>query len=127
MRARSAISTIVIVMDEATRKMIAEEFTIWGQFVIGCLIMWDWAVIITNLQRATFPRAARFFSWIVGITAFAVFVIYGLMNTLPFCDDCPNPLHLWMRIVLVLSYLGALGYIIKRRSEIQPPKLPTSK
>ncbi len=59
--------------------------------------------------------------------ALAVFVIYGLMNTIPFSGDCPNPLHLWMRIILILGYLAALGYIIKRRSEIQPPKLPTSK
>jgi hypothetical protein len=109
--------------------MIAEEFTLWGNFLIGCLIIWDWACAMTipRAQREKLPRLTRFFSWFSGIMALAIFVIYGLMNNLPFFDDCPNLLHSWMRIVLVLGYLAALGYIIKRRSEISPPALPTAK
>jgi hypothetical protein len=116
-------------MDEATRKMISEEFTLWGSFLNGCLIIWWWAYYMTMMraQREKFPRLTRFSSWFFGIAALAIFVVYGLMDTIPFSDGCPNPLHLWMRIVLILGYLAALGYIIKRRSEISPPTLPIAK
>jgi hypothetical protein len=111
-------------MDEATRRMIAEEFTIWGQFLIGCSIILQWASITTNAEiRTRLPRFARFFSWSAGILALAVFVV-ALMNTIPFSGGCPNPLHPWMRIVLVLGYLAALGYIVKRRSTLPPSTIP---
>ncbi len=113
-------------MDEATRKMIAEEFTIWVDFFNACLIIWFWVDFTTGAPRTQFPRFARFVSWLSGIWALAIFVILGLMNTMPFDGDCPNPLHPWMRVILVFGYLAAVGYIIKRRSEIQPPKLPPS-
>jgi hypothetical protein len=116
-------------MDEATRKMIAEEFMVWAQFLNGCFIIWGWAYDMTmpRAQREKFPRLTRFSSWLFGIAALVIFVVYGLMDTIPFSEDSPNPLHLWMRIVLVGGYLAALGYIIKRRGEISPPTLPTAK
>jgi hypothetical protein len=117
------------IMDEATRKMIAEEFMVWAQFLNGCFIIWWWVhfTTISRAQREKFPRLARFFSWLSGCAALVIFVVYGLMDTIPFSNDSPNPLHRWMRIVLVGGYLAALGYIIKRRGEISPPTLPTAK
>jgi len=108
-------------MDEATRKMIAEEFMIWGWFLMSCFFSWQWAYYVANrtlAKKSTFPRLAKFFLWFFGIVVLYFVVVYGLISCV---------LHPWMRIIVVLNYLAALGYIIKRRSEIQPPKLPTSK
>ncbi|MCS6903331.1 MAG: hypothetical protein NZO41_03525 [Candidatus Bipolaricaulota bacterium] len=112
-------------MDEATRAAIAREVDIWMKFGSVLVLIFQWFVFVRMpASEIKYPRVIKFCLWAGGIGASAMVVTYGLMDTI---FDSPNPLHLWMRVVAVLAYLAVWGYILKRRSVISPPKMPTTK
>lgn len=120
----------VIVVDEATKQMIVREIVdIWWPFGLtltlisqwfGVAFQWFNEVMISPKAATKRPRLARFCLWLDGIITSAFVVPYALMDEI---FGCPNLLYPWMRVVIMLAYLAVWGYIIKRMSEIRPPKL----
>jgi hypothetical protein len=112
-------------MDEATREMITREVDIWTIFGLGLVLIFQWFTSVFNLMnqpewKVKYPRMSKFSLWASGIAATVWGLTPGLFNTI---FDSPNPLHPWMRVVLVLAYLAVWGYIIKRRSTISSSKI----
>lgn len=112
-------------MDEATRAAIAREVDIWMDFGLVLTLIFEWFVFVRMpASEIRYPRLTKFSLWTAGIVATAMVVNFGLIDTI---FECPNPLHPWMRVAVVLAYLAVWGYIIRRRSVISPPKMPTLK
>ncbi|MCS7197617.1 MAG: hypothetical protein NZ930_02885 [Candidatus Bipolaricaulota bacterium] len=116
----------MIVVDEATREMIVREITdIWWPFGLALVLIFQWFIAVQTFPQFVkrYPRWAKLDLWIDGIITSVLVLPLCFMNEL-FGE--PNPLYPWMRVFIGLAYLAVWGYIIKRRSEIQSPRLSKS-